>query len=127
MAFTVNMPEAAKRNLEAAETLAKSARRDVAGYLYGIAAECALKAMVAETALLRRDDIFYAHFPELRTLLRDAVKGRSMKRISAFVDNDSFLNNWNVRMRYAAAPQILDHWVSEWAQQARRAVNTIGT
>lgn len=127
MAYTHNLPQAASRNLEAADTLAKGSRRDVAGYLYGIAAECAVKAMVEDVPMLRRDEIFYAHFPELRTLLRDALKGRTAKPLSAFIEDDAFLNNWNVKMRYADARQILGTWVDTWAVQARRAVNAMGT
>lgn len=127
MAFTSNLSQAASRNLEAAEMLAKGVRRDVAGYLYGIAAECAVKAMAEDIPLLRRNEIFYAHFPELRTLLRDALSGRTAKPLSTLIEDDSFLNNWHVKMRYADARQILDTWVNAWAQQARRAVNAMGT
>ncbi len=45
MAFTPHMPTAARRHLEAAEILfGHGSRLDVSGYLYGIAAECAVKA-----------------------------------------------------------------------------------
>ena len=127
MAFDHNLPKAAFRNLEAAEILANGTRRDVAGYLYGIAAECAVKAMVEDVPHLRRDEIFFAHFPELRTLLRDALGRRTPRPLLAFIQDDSFLNNWNVKMRYADARQILDKWVTTWAEQARHAVNAMGT
>ncbi|XXF77157.1 HEPN domain-containing protein [Myxococcaceae bacterium GXIMD 01537] len=127
MAFTPNMTAAARRNLEAADALAEGARRDVAGYLYGIAAECAIKAMMANVPLTRRDDAFFAHFPELRTLLRDSIQGRSAKPLAAFINDDRFLNNWDVKMRYADARQILERWVVEWRDQARRAVSAMGS
>jgi hypothetical protein len=82
MAFVNKLPEAARRNLQAADTLDAGHRRDVAGYLYGIAAECAIKQMLKPVSLPPEHDkeaIFYAHFPELRTLLRDALKGRNVK------------------------------------------------
>ncbi len=47
MAFTPHMPTAARRHLEAAEILfGNTTRMDVSGYLYGIAAECAVKALM---------------------------------------------------------------------------------
>lgn len=66
------MRRAAFRHLQAAEMLANTDRRDVAGYLFGIAAECALKHMMASSGMRplpesqRRDDPFYAHFEELK-------------------------------------------------------------
>ena len=130
MAFTHKLPEAARRNLRAADVLDEGHRRDVAGYLYGIAAECAVKQMVIPLSLSPEHDknaIFYAHFPELRTLLRDALKGRNMKPLTVFVFNDGFMNNWHVGMRYADAAQILPGWVNAWRQQARDAVGAMGT
>jgi hypothetical protein len=127
MAFTPNMPAAARRHLVAADELATGARRDVAGYLYGIAAECAIKAMMENVPLARRQEAFYAHFPELRTLLRDALQGRVARPLSAFINDDSFLNNWHVSMRYADGQQVLEHWVTAWRDQARRAVSAVGS
>ncbi|WP_148273525.1 hypothetical protein [Stigmatella aurantiaca] len=127
MAFTPNLPAAARRHLEAAEELVTGTRQDVAGYLYGIAAECAVKAMMENIPLVRRDEAFYAHFPELRTILRDALQGRVARPLSALINDDRFLNNWHVRMRYADSRQILSDWVAAWSEQARRAVNAMGS
>jgi len=127
MAFTPNMPAAARRHLVAAEELADTARWDVAGYLYGIAAECAIKTMMENIPLARRQEAFYAHFPELRTLLRDTLQGRSARPLSAFINDDRFLNNWHVSMRYADAQQISEQWVTAWREQARRAVSAMGS
>lgn len=92
MAYKPNYPASARRHLEAADALyAPEWRRDVAGYLYGIAAECALKAMMQESGLRplgndnRKDDPFYAHFPELKTRLRDLQLGRGAASLRRFV------------------------------------------
>ena len=73
MAYSTNMPASARRHLIAADRLNAGARRDVAGYLYGIAAECAIKAMMIDAGyrplIDRRNDLFFLHFPELRTAL----------------------------------------------------------
>jgi hypothetical protein len=73
--------------------------------------------------------IEYAHFPELRTMLRDALQGRhrNVKLLSTFIFNDSFMNGWHISMRYADARQIRDEWVKAWQGQAKDAVNAMGT
>jgi hypothetical protein len=112
MAFATDMPAAARRHLLAAEILAAGHRRDVAGYLYGIAAECAVKAMMSEVGFrpspeaARRTDPFFAHFPELRTMLRDAPQLRKGTPMHRFIQNDSFMNQWSTRMRYSHGKDI---------------------
>jgi hypothetical protein len=51
MAFAPNLRSAARRHLEAGSELNRGPRRDVAGYLFGIAAECAVKAMLIDAGL----------------------------------------------------------------------------
>ena len=86
MTFEIDMGMASRRHLEAADELAKGVRRDVAGYLYGIAAECAFKAMMREAGLRplakekQRNDPFFAHFPELRTMLEILFVGAEEPR-----------------------------------------------
>lgn len=126
MAFSRNMPAAARRHLEAADQLgADGARKDVAGYLYGIAAECAIKAMMEGLPYARNLHAFYAHFPELRTLLRDGLRGRTGTSLFRFIHDDSFLNNWDVSMRYSDGKKILPNWILAWQEQARLAVSAM--
>ena len=130
MAFIPKMPEAARRNLQAAEQLDAGHRRDVAGYLYGIAAECAVKEMIKLVNVpleYDKDALFYAHFPKLRTLLRDAFERRRGKPVWTIIMNDRFMHNWDVAMRYADARQIPDEWVDDWKQQAKDIVGAMGT
>jgi hypothetical protein len=74
--------KAAHRHLDAGERLNETARADVAGYLFGIAAECALKHLMLTSGMRplpiesRREDPFYAHFEELKAILRDSASGR---------------------------------------------------
>jgi len=134
MAFTHKLCEAARRHLHAADILCEEPghRRDVAGYLYGIAAECAIKHMVIPIPIPPEHDkqkIAYSHFPELRTLLRDALSGRRFAGtpLFQFVMQDAFMNNWHISMRYADARQIKDDWVRAWQKQARDAVSAMET
>lgn len=131
MVFSVDMPASARRHLNAANLLREN-KADVAGYLFGIAAECAVKAMMLEANVRsrgqeRRQDPFYAHFPELRTMLRDMQLGRSAKSLIKFIEDDSFMNNWSTDMRYSPASEIRPNWIDSWAEAARQAVASIGT
>lgn len=131
MTFETNMSAAARRHLVAGDILATDGRLDVAGYLYGIAAECAIKAMMIEAGMRltssNRNDPFYAHFPELRTILRDASQRRRSSTFLSFIQNDSFMNNWSIRMRYSDGKAIKREWVDAWKEQAHGAVSAIGT
>lgn len=120
-----NLPRAARRTLDAAERLDRPARADVAGYLYGLAAECAVKHMSTQIPSARGDDVFYAHFPELRTLLRDRLQGRNAKILLRYIEDDAFMNNWHVSMRYCSGSEIRRRWVESWARQARDVVNAM--
>ena len=132
MAFGVDFPAAARRHLEAAN-IVLGQKCDVAGYLFGIAAECAIKAMMLDANIrpkklgLRREDPFYAHFPELRTMLRDMQLGRRAKPLVDYIEDDSFMNNWSTDMRYSSGREVEERWVLAWAEQARQAVASIGT
>ncbi len=132
MSFHPNLPDAAKRHLHAAELLCAEPghRKDVAGYLYGIAVECAVKQLLVPLKIdenYDKDGMNYAHFPELRTLLRDALKGRrgTSDPLFRFIFNDSFMNNWHVSMRYADSRQIRGEWVAAWQKQAKDAVGAM--
>ena len=136
MAYSNDFPAAARRHYAAAEHLnvQPPGRRDVAGYLYGIAAECAIKAMMVDAGMRpsatdkrTKGDPFYEHFPELRTLLRESMQGRKGTPLIAFIGNDAFLNNWSTRMRYSSGKEIDLRWVDSWREQARQAVASIGT
>lgn len=134
MAYTHNLPASARRHLVAADALYDiEPRRDVAGYLYGIATECALKAMMLEAGLRplgkdrRREDPFYAHFPELKTHLRDTQLGRAAVTLTRFIENPSFMSQWDTDMRYCKGDEIKPDWVTRWRNQARDIVSAIGT
>lgn len=127
MAYSVNLPAAARRHLDAAEQLASGRRIDVAGYLFGIAAECAVKEMARELPDGRTDAIFYGHFPELRTLLLDALQGRKAQPLRRLLEHGSFMNQWDIRMRYASGDEVKGMPIAEWAEQARRAVSMMGS
>lgn len=133
MAYEADMPRAARRHLLAADDLLKTSRQDVAGYLYGIAAECAVKAMMQSAGISStstedsKKNPYYVHFPELRAMLRDKISGRSGAVLNRFIQDDAFMNNWSIKMRYSHGREIHANWVARWSEQARQVVESIGT
>ncbi|WP_248345559.1 hypothetical protein [Anaeromyxobacter paludicola] len=126
MAYSIDMRGAARRHLDAADKLALAQREDVAGYLYGIAAECAVKAMAQTLPCARDKEILMAHFPDLRTLLREALTGRTAVPLLRILENDAYLNEWEIRVRYAPSREVRNKPLNGWAEQARRTVNMMG-
>jgi hypothetical protein len=125
------MRAAARRHLEAADILDPTNRRDVAGYLYGIAAECGVKALMLEIGFRplasRENDPFFAHFPTLKTLLRNKLEGRNATVLRRHVLNDNFFSDWDITMRYSKGNQIPTRLLDQWKAQAVSVIGSIGT
>ena len=127
MAYTRDLADAARRHREAADCLYDSAplcrRRDVAGYLYGLAAECAFKQILHRSTdwrgVDRDDSAFYAHFPGLKSLARDHLNGRHASVLRRFVECDAFMNEWHVKMRYGSRRPCRTGWSSAGANKPR--------
>ena len=123
--FNTNMRAAARRHQEAAETLHAGTRQDVAGYLYGLAAECGIKALMLTLGMRhaadarRSDDPFYAHFTRLKTMLRDDARARQHEDLRKFTEDDHFMEHWDVAMRYSDGKDIKKAWVDGWRQNAK--------
>jgi hypothetical protein len=127
--YARDMRATAYRHLEAAEHLYNSkVRQDVAGYLFGIAAECALKHIMLESGMRplaadkRRDDPFFAHFEELKTLLRDTSEGRRRSDLITLANDSSFMQNWDITMRYSHGKDIDPRWIDKWLRDAKNVV-----
>jgi hypothetical protein len=135
MAYSQDLVKAARRHFDAAEQLneerQRPRRQDVAGYLYGIAGECALKEIMRDSGMrpsgTHGDDPFYAHFPVLKTLLRDTLRGRRAGELRAFAEDDGLMNGWDVAMRYAPPQDIAPRLVDLWREQAQRLVHAMET
>jgi hypothetical protein len=131
LAFTADMAIAARRNLNAAIKLEAERQELVAGYLFGIAAECAIKSMMTELQLPhpqeRANDPRYAHFPELLTLLRDQLSGRRSGALVKYIQDPRFLQGWSILIRYCDGKNVPANYLQAWSQQARDIVGLMGT
>jgi hypothetical protein len=113
------------------ETVAAGAQpgcKAVAGYLFGLAGELAVKEMMRASGVPklpngeRSSDPYYKHFPELKTLLNRLGHGRrggSLRRVS---EDARLFQFWDTEMRYAQTGNIKDQWVTAWKASAERLV-----
>lgn len=131
--YGINYASAARRHFAAAEALNESTRRNVAGYLFGIAAECALKEIMRASGMKplaehqRRDDPFFAHFQTLKSMLRDKIKGRRSTELRHYAESSSFMQYWDVAMRYSDGKRVKAIWVERWHLDAKRIVIAMDT
>jgi hypothetical protein len=109
----------------------KRGNKAVAGYLFGLTGELALKQMMSESGMRplsakqRQNDPFYAHFPYLKSRLRDVASGRRSGELLTHARNDRLFEHWNTDMRYAPTTEVTPDWVSSWKTQAKSLVDAI--
>jgi hypothetical protein len=131
MAYSQDYAASARRHLGAADHLDKTDRRDVAGYLYGVAAECALKEMMRQSGIRplprerKREDPFYAHFAAIKSLLLDQLQGRRSGELRRFAEDPKFMQEWDTDMRYAPGRDVKAAWVDRWKKQAKQIVQLL--
>lgn len=131
MAYRTDLLNSARRHFRAANELNDVASagsqpgcKAVAGYLFGLSGELAVKAMMRDSGMkplpqeARYDDPFYAHFPELKSRLKDTVSGRREGELRKIAESTSLFQNWDTQMRYAPTDDIKDAWIAAWRTSA---------
>ena len=126
MAYGEDLRSAAKRHLRAADELCgltsggtQPGCRSVAGYLFGLSGELALKEMMRASAMTPSR----AHFPELKTHIRDTVRGRRAGELRKIAETPALFQYWNIDMRYAPTQDIGPAWVDSWRASAHELVD----
>jgi hypothetical protein len=135
MAYTRNVKISARRHLKSALVLhtdtsagSQPGCQAVAGYLFGLAAELAVKEIMRDSGIMplkdseRRDDPYYAHFPELKTMLSTAY-GRRSGELRKLSEDSSLFQNWDVVMRYAPTVEISANHVAAWKLSAEKLID----
>lgn len=130
-----NLGSAARRHLRSAQILyasveagAQPGSRAVAGYIFGLVGELALKEMMRISGIVelpenqRRSDPFYAHFPYLQALMLERLSGRREGQLRKFAENSRLFANWHTNMRYAPTDDIQASWIETWKQSAEKLV-----
>ena len=133
MAYKQDLRDAARRHLQTAQVLyeqdepgLKPRCKAVAGYLFGLAGELAVKEMMRDSGMQPateiRDDPYYAHFPSLKNMLALA-SGRRAGELHKVAQNPQLFQNWDIRMRYAPTSDIQPAWVEAWKKSAEELVD----
>ncbi len=130
MVYTQDVKVAARRHLRSAKVLhaensagAQPGCRAVAGYLFGLAGELAVKQIMRDSGMKplvvadRRDDPFYAHFPQLKKMLSTA-QGRRSGELRQLSEDSSLFQDWAIDMRYAPTTEISEKRVDAWKVSA---------
>lgn len=138
MAYGQDTKNSARRHLKAAQILYKSqcpgaqpGCRAVAGYLFGLAGELAVKHMMRDSGMKvldppnRREDPFYQHFPLLRSVLAEHARGRRQGELLKIVNNQSLFAQWDTDMRYAPTSDVETQWVDKWKASAEQLVQSM--
>jgi hypothetical protein len=129
MAYQIDLIASAKRHWLDAEMLLKLKRAQCAGYHYGYSAECGLKSVLFRHNIPRREDRrndpYWAHFPELRTLLIRDGRGRLPQKLYQLLAHASFMQNWDTDIRYATDHAVDEERASLWREQADAILGVI--
>ena len=140
MAYRQDLVSAARRHLRAADALhdvalpgSQPGCKAVAGYLFGLSGELAVKAMMRDSGMAqlpngkRRDDPYYAHFPELKGRLKDLASGRRAGELRQIAESTALFQNWDTEMRYAPTADIQDAWILAWKSSATKLIIQMDT
>jgi hypothetical protein len=135
MIYSHNYQISARRHLKAADALyalstagAQPGAKAVAGYLYGLAGELAVKQMMTLSGMRpltndkRRDDPFYKHFPELKTFLLTTATGRRSGELLQMARTTQVFQGWSTDMRYAPTQEIPAQRVDGWHEDAKKLI-----
>lgn len=131
VAYRQDFVNAARRHFRAATELhdvtaagSQPGCMAVAGYLFGLSGELAVKAMMRDSGMVplasgsRRDDPYYAHFPELKDRLKDWASGRRDGELRRVAESQALFRNWDTQMRYAPTADIEGAWIAAWRTSA---------
>ena len=135
LAYRIDLDGSARRHLRAAQELCQitaagtqPGSKAVGGYLFGIAGELAVKHMMRSSGMKpqpaskRRDDPFFAHFPELKTFLSRSAQGRRAEKLRKIADNIALFQYWDTQMRYAPTADLKPGWIAAWRTSAEALV-----
>lgn len=129
MPYRIDLAASAKRHWDDGQNLLAARRPQTAGYHFGYAAECAVKSVLYAYRIPRREDrrndAYWAHFPELRTLLIRDGKGRLSQKLYDLIAQGSFMQEWDTDIRYAENGSVNEQRATRWRDQADEVIGII--
>lgn len=113
-----NYKEAARRHFEDAEYLHLDSRHPNAAQLYGLSAECSIKALLVA---LGHSIKIKKHIDELAisiVSIETYVNSRVGNRYSAAISSVQCFSDWKISHRYESASAIPLNSIDKWQQSA---------
>ena len=118
------MPESysasALRHSADADRLAAHSQFDSAGYLIGYAVECAIKQTIIATRPAAQAP--HVHLPELVERAKKALQGRQPLSMSKVLCMPTFMQGWEIGLRYAQNGAVAVDQFQRWRADANRAM-----
>jgi hypothetical protein len=125
MAYEPSMKEAATRHYADGKKLQDAKSFNNAGYHFGFAAECATKHLLLNSGVRGDETVIWVHFPELRALAKLASNSRSEMRLYALMNCESFMQEWNTKMRYSAGSAVTQGRAEKWREDADKLMGLL--
>ena len=125
MDYPYDLYAAAARHYQDGCGLLERKRLDNAGYHFGLAAECAVKHGFANAGIPASDDAMWGHFPSIKAIGLQALQGRSAKDLRDLLEQDKFMQWWDIKMRYARNGAVTRSRVERWRDQANEALGLL--
>jgi hypothetical protein len=125
MAYTTDMQVAAHRHYADGCKLLSHKCFDNAGYHFGLAAECAIKQKLVYCGLLTDDEAFWKHWPTLKGHALLAVVGRQAAPARTLLQRGSFMQHWDIVMRYAQNGSVDEEQANRWKADANDALGLL--
>lgn len=99
----------------------------VAGYLFGLAGELAVKAIMLDSGMRpsdprKRGDAFFEHFPALKAVLKDQLQGRRAGELRQIAEDSALFDTWHTNMRYSSTNKINPVKVIAWKSSAEQLI-----
>ena len=116
--YPLHYREAAERHYHDGIGLQQHKRFSNAGYHFGFAAECALKASLHDLGLrYGRDGVMQHHFPDLLEATL-ALQGRVGAPWLTLLRTPRFLAGWRIRLRYSKSKAVKSTEAELWRSDA---------
>lgn len=125
MAYDLNLYGAALRHFEDGAALSEKKRFDNAGYHFGFAAECAVKCNLKMLGVRDDEKVQWTHLPEMKLLALQTLSGRSAATLRTVLERGNFMQQWDVRMRYASSGTIDEDTVKRWRDHANEVIGCL--
>jgi len=116
-----SFPEAARRLFEDGNFLRDKQRFATACHLYGLAAECALKACMQAIPGSARE-LPRKHLPELANDARRWLNRKRHRGLLILLTKKDYMDGWDIQNRYLAAACLTDDKCTQFRDHALRTL-----